>query len=137
MASTNGSSTLERTSRSAPEGHELLDDAADALAILEVMQAAVLVADTQLNLVYVNDKGMATLRALEPQLVAQYGVRVDDLVGGSIHRFHKNPRRVEARLAQRRDFPLDVDWSQVGESPPVAANASEQRRRQRIAEGTW
>ncbi|HEX7710362.1 MAG TPA: dihydrofolate reductase family protein [Sphingomonadaceae bacterium] len=26
---------------------------------------------------------------------------------------------------------------EVGESPPVAANASEQRRRQRIAEGTW
>lgn len=115
MASTNGNATtLERTTNPAAGAHDLLADTGNLLTILEGLQAAVLIADTELNLVFVNERGLATLRALEPQLIAQYDVRVDELVGGSIHRFHKNPRQVEARLAKRRDFPLDVDFTFAG-----------------------
>jgi len=107
MASTNGSgpATLER------EG--LLEQASGLLAILESQRANVLVADPDLNLIYVNEAGLEIMHALEPKLVEAFGVRVDELLGGSIHRFHKDPSKVEARLARRADFPMDVDFSFV------------------------
>ena len=88
----------------------LLDDSAGLLAILESQRANILVADTDLNLVYVNEAGLEILRALESEIIEAFGVCVDELLGGSIHRFHKNPAQVEARLARRSEMPLDVDF---------------------------
>ncbi|HWL44748.1 MAG TPA: methyl-accepting chemotaxis protein [Ilumatobacter sp.] len=124
MASTNGSTaTLDPSTDHSADyparartgaDHELLESAGDLLAILEGLQAAVLVADTDLNLVYINALGLQTMQKLEPQLIEHFGVGVDELLGGSIHRFHKNPKQVERRLAQRREFPLDVDFTFAG-----------------------
>jgi methyl-accepting chemotaxis protein len=50
------------------------------------------------------------MRELEPILVSAYGVSVDELLGGSIHRFHKDPAAVEARLARHDDFPIEVPF---------------------------
>ena len=104
MSSTNGrSATIDKTP-------SLLDEVSGVLAILEKEQANVLVADTGLNLVYVNEMGLATLRVLEPKLVEAFGIPVDEFLGGSIHRFHKDPSKVEARLANSQ-FPIDVPFT--------------------------
>ncbi|MBV1893321.1 MAG: PAS domain S-box protein [Ilumatobacteraceae bacterium] len=88
----------------------LLEEVSGLLGILENLQANVIVADIDLNIVYVNEAGLKTFRMIEPNLVDHFGISVDELLGGSIHRFHKNPERVEARLGMRRDMPMDVDF---------------------------
>ena len=54
-------------------------DGADAealMAVLQAMQTRVMVADLSFDLVFVNDLAMRTLRGLEPQLIASFGVTV-------------------------------------------------------------
>ena len=101
-----GAATIDHDSSTST----LLEEASGLLAILENQQAGILVADPGLNLVYINEAGLQTLRTLEPKLHASFGVRVDELLGGSIHRFHKDPSKVEARLARRNEMPMDVDF---------------------------
>ena len=66
----------------------LLEEARPLLAAFDSLQACVLLVDAQLEVVYVNPFATATLRALEPQIVDAFGVRVDDIIHGSISRFH-------------------------------------------------
>ena len=101
-----GAATIDHDSSTST----LLEEASGLLAILEKQLAGILVADPGLNLVYINEAGLQTLRTLEPKLHASFGVRVDELLGGSIHRFHKDPSKVEARLARRNEMPMDVDF---------------------------
>ena len=101
-----GAATIDHDSSTST----LLEEASGLLAILEKQLAGILVADPGLNLVYINEAGLQTLRTLEPKLHASFGVRVDELLGGSIHRFHRDPSKVEARLARRNEMPMDVDF---------------------------
>src|SRR5690606_22286975 len=78
--------------------------------VLDTMQTRILVADEHLDLVYANRLALDTLRELEPELYAAFGVRVDDLLNDSIHRFHKNPLQVERILADPTALPRDVEF---------------------------
>ena len=109
-ANANANKEKDMTSLNGRGAATLLEGASGLLAILEKQQAGILVADPGLNLVYINEAGLQTLRTLEPKLHASFGVRVDELLGGSIHRFHKDPSKVEARLARRNEMPMDVDF---------------------------
>lgn len=68
------------------------------LAALDSLQANVFVADPALNLVYLNPAAERAVRAVERDVRATFGVSVEELLGGSIHRFHRDPRRVEEIL---------------------------------------
>ncbi len=68
------------------------------LAALDSLQANVFVADPALNLVYLNACAERAARAVEADVQATFGVGVDELLGGSIHRFHRDPTRVESIL---------------------------------------
>ncbi len=57
-------------------------------------------ADLELTLRYANPKSLATLRLIEPDVKAAFGLGVSELVGGSIHRFHRDPKNVERILHQ-------------------------------------
>ncbi len=70
-----------------------------AFAAIEALQANVFVADAAFNLVYANPKASRTLESLAGEVQRTFGVRVADVVGGSIHRFHHDPRKVERVLA--------------------------------------
>jgi len=48
--------------------------------VLDSMQTRIFVADHHLDLVYANPLALETLRRLEPELVAAFGVRVDELL---------------------------------------------------------
>jgi len=50
----------------------------------------ILVCDADFRIVYGNDKSGQTLRYLEPVLMEKFGVRAEQVIGGSIDRFHKD-----------------------------------------------
>ncbi|HET7488846.1 MAG TPA: PAS domain-containing protein, partial [Acidimicrobiales bacterium] len=93
------------------EGPEVLAASASLRAVLDSLQANVFVADTDLNIVYANDHAVATLRAIESEVVAAFGVSVDEVLGGSIHRFHRNAKRVERILHDPHALPHEAQFT--------------------------
>ena len=104
-ATANGTSSVPSPS------HDALAATASARAVLDAVQTNVFVADTHLDLVYANDCAIETLRGLEAELIAAFGVGVDEVLGGSIHRFHKNPARVERILGAADSLPHDAQFT--------------------------
>lgn len=80
-------------------------------AILEAMQTNVFLASPELDLVYINQAGIRTLRGFEDELQRVFGLSVDDVIGGSIHRFHRDPKRVEEILRQPGRLPHNAEFS--------------------------
>src|SRR4051812_23884474 len=89
----------------------VLGDVALAYEALDAVQANIFIADPRLNLVYMNRRATATMKALAPKVQEAFGVRFDDVVGGSIHRFHRNPRRVEQILQDPNFEPYDAAFT--------------------------
>ncbi len=73
-------------------------DVAGLCGLLESLQANVLVATPDLRLVYANAAALAAFATIEDAVHQQFGIRLDSLIGGSIHRFHRDPTRVEQIL---------------------------------------
>jgi uncharacterized protein YoxC len=89
--------------------------AADVVALLPTWRPAldalgtnVFIADLSLTIVFANRKAHATLKVIEPVLQRSFGVSAAEIVGGSIHRFHKDPARVE-RVLHKQGFTLPHD----------------------------
>lgn len=80
-------------------------------AALSSLQANVFVADPRLNIIYANERALETLRSIEDEIQKAFGVGVDDIVGGSIHRFHKDKRRVERILRNPSALPHQAEFS--------------------------
>jgi len=76
----------------------------DAKPALDAVRANVMVAGLDLRLVYVNPAALETLARIEPEVRKAFGLGVGELLGGSIHRFHRDPARVERVLAQQDGF---------------------------------
>ncbi|MEE9258114.1 MAG: PAS domain-containing methyl-accepting chemotaxis protein [Nitrospinaceae bacterium] len=81
------------------------------LSSLNSVQANVLIADTDFNLVYANERAISTLKDIEEDIEKEFRVRVEDIVGGSIHRFHKDPRQIERILENPRTLPHETEFS--------------------------
>jgi predicted nucleic acid-binding Zn-ribbon protein len=56
------------------------------------------VADAQLTLVYLNPRAAATVRAVGDDLRRTFGFGPDQVLGGSVLRFHRDPQAVERNL---------------------------------------
>jgi hypothetical protein len=54
------------------------------------LQTNIFFADSKFNLVYANPKAIETLREIEDEVKKTFRVSVDEILGGSIHRFHKD-----------------------------------------------
>ncbi|MDX2205112.1 MAG: methyl-accepting chemotaxis protein [Hyphomicrobiaceae bacterium] len=75
----------------------------DLVAALEHLNARVMVADTDLNIVYLNRSLTEFLRAAEADVKAGLpNFSVAGLLGSSIDRFHKNPAHQRSMLASLR-----------------------------------
>lgn len=77
---------------------------AEVRPALDQLSENVMIADLDLTLRYANAASMATLRSVEADVRDAFGIGVDQLVGGSIHRMHRDPQRVERILAQADGF---------------------------------
>ncbi|MBT3271459.1 PAS domain-containing protein [Candidatus Poribacteria bacterium] len=82
-----------------------------AFAVLDHIRTPIMVANTDFHLVYANPMARDTLRRLEPDIQSAFGVGVDEIIGGSIHRFHRDPARIEAILRNPAALPRDATFS--------------------------
>ncbi len=80
-------------------------------ASLDCLSTNVFIADRDLNLVYMNRKARDTVESIEAQIFDHFRVRVQDLLGGSIHRFHTDPKRVEQILKNPSALPHQATFS--------------------------
>jgi methyl-accepting chemotaxis protein len=75
------------------------------------VQANVFVADLDFELVYMNRRAESTVRAIESEIFTTFGVAWSEMVGGTIHRFHKDPKRIESILRNPASFPHEAVFS--------------------------
>ncbi len=80
-------------------GSEALNSLEAMYSILEHSPINIMIADADENIVFVNKQALDTLTSVEEEL-AQYlpGFSVDSVVGGSIHRYHKDPEAIKRIL---------------------------------------
>src|SRR5262245_58730217 len=94
-----------------PSGNGRLDSLAFLQASLASVQANVFLADPAFTILYANERALRTLRGLADDIRQAFGVEVDDIVGGSIHRFHRDPRRIEQVLRNPAALPHETHFT--------------------------
>ncbi|MEM1331989.1 MAG: methyl-accepting chemotaxis protein [Actinomycetota bacterium] len=74
-------------------------------ALLDAVPTNIMAADTDFQLVYLNPCAQRTLDGLDAEVRDRFGFGAHELLGGSIHRMHGDPGRVERILRDRHSFP--------------------------------
>ena len=87
----------------------LIDQKVGLRACLDNLQLNVFVADQNFNLIYMNIRAVETMNSIESEIQKAFGLRVEELLGGSIHRFHKDPRAVESVLRNPASLPHQAE----------------------------
>lgn len=113
-------------------GSSLLNSSENILSCLNSAQANLLFADTNFTLVHANDKSIQTLQTISQEIQKEFGVRLDDIVGGSIHRFHKDPGRIERILRNPSSLPHVAEFTFGGITLAANVNAIYGNNRQVI-----
>ena len=67
-------------------------------ALIEHLPAVVMVANADLELVFANQAAHAMLQRIDADLRQAFGIGADEVVGSSIHRFHRAPEAVDQVL---------------------------------------
>jgi methyl-accepting chemotaxis protein len=94
-----------------PGANGQLDSLEFVRATIESVQTNIFLADPQLTIIFANERALETLRAIEGEIRKAFNVDVDQIVGGSIHRFHKTPRGVERILRNPAALPHLAEFS--------------------------
>lgn len=77
----------------------IMDDLEVMKDILEYAPVNVMIADAEENIVFVNKKARDVLSDIEEELASYLpGFSVSDVLGGSIHRYHKDPSTIKLIL---------------------------------------
>ncbi|HEY1068034.1 MAG TPA: PAS domain-containing methyl-accepting chemotaxis protein, partial [Pirellulales bacterium] len=76
-----------------------------AAASLDALRSNVFVANTAFEIVYINPCALETLSKIAGEIRHVFGVEIDEILGASIHKFHKDARRVEQILTNPRMLP--------------------------------
>ena len=107
--------------KSMPMGAGIVDDFEVLKEILEHSPVNVMIADSEENIVFVNRRARETLYGLEDEL-AKYlpGFRAEQVLGGSIHRYHKDPDAIKRIL--HRLQPGEVREGEITPGPFVFAH---------------
>jgi methyl-accepting chemotaxis protein len=79
-------------------------------AALECVQTNIFLADPNFTVVYANARALDTLRGFEGELRKAFDVGADGVVGGSIHRFHKDKDAVERILRNPAVLPHRAEF---------------------------
>src|SRR5690349_19146869 len=74
-------------------------------AMLDCLEAKVFVCDYDLVLVYANKAAVREASLFADEMERVFGIPLAEVAGGSIHRFHKNPERIERILRDPKNFP--------------------------------
>src|SRR5262249_44849459 len=77
---------------------------------IENLGTNVLISDQDLILIYMNKRSEETLRAIEGTIQKELGLTVDELIGGSLDRFHGDrAREIRRTLSNPRNLPVKSD----------------------------
>jgi methyl-accepting chemotaxis protein len=122
-----------RRSRASSDLVGLLAEVSNPLRVtLDNMEANCFIADLHLNLVYMNRRAEKTTTALAPTIRQTFGVELRDVLGGSIHRFHQDPARIERILADPSALPRQAVFNFGGITLRTAINAITTAEGQRL-----
>jgi signal transduction histidine kinase len=88
----------------------LIKDSVGLYSLVENLQANVFVADKDFNFIYMNPHARKTLKSIEPNIREVFQLGVEDIQGGSIHRFHRDPQRVKSILRNPSALPHKADF---------------------------
>ncbi len=112
-ASTSGKSTgfFSKLFASEAPSTSLMENSSCLYAAFDSIQTNVLIADTRFILVYANPKAIETLTAISDDIHRSFQVNVQDIVGGSIHRFHKDPNKIEKILLNPKALPHVAEFT--------------------------
>ena len=123
-----------RARRRAPSGlgEQLADGSHPLTAILDSLEDNCFVADLDLTLIWMNRKARSTLGTLSTAITAAFGVSVQEVLGGSIHRFHKDPARIDRILADPGALPREAVFGFGGISLRTRINAITDRAGTRL-----
>jgi methyl-accepting chemotaxis protein len=102
---------------------ELLGDMEGLRGVIDSLQTNVFIANTDLYIVYINPRAMNTLRTIAGQIQQSFGVRFEDILNGHIHRFHRDPKRVESILRSPDALPHSADFTFGGVTLRTRINA--------------
>ncbi len=112
-----------RRSEQAPLRELLATSSSPLRATLESLNNNCFVADLELNLVWMNRKAEETLKSLAPAIRSTFGLSLGDLLNGSIHRFHRDPARIDRILADPGAMPRTATFSFGGITLRTLINA--------------
>ena len=90
---------------------DTLKSVGGSFSSLNKVQANILVADADFNLIFANENALKTLGMIKEQIYTEFGVSINDIVGGSIHRFHKDPGRIEKILRNPSALPHTAEFT--------------------------
>lgn len=96
-----------KPSQSKPSQGQWLKMASD---LLESLRVNIFVANLDFEIVYLNPCAKETLGRLAEEVRRIFGVEVDGMVGASIHRFHKDPKRIEKILTDPKSLPHQAEF---------------------------
>jgi methyl-accepting chemotaxis protein len=82
-----------------------------AAASLERVRANIFVANLDFEIVYINENARETLAKIAGEIRQIFGVEVADMVGLSIHKFHKDAARVESLLTNPQAMPHQAEFN--------------------------
>ena len=71
----------------------------------------IFLADKDFKIIYANDSAQETLKTIGGEIRDIFNVHLNDIIGGSIHRFHKDPQRIEKILQNPRALPHEAEFS--------------------------
>lgn len=91
----------------ASDKKNILSDSTLLLQSLELMGTNVFIADAEFNLIFANKKSLSTLTDMADVVRNLFKLEVNELIGGSIDRFHMGPLKDKIRgiLSERKNFP--------------------------------
>lgn len=100
-----------------------VQSAGGSFASLNKVQANILVADADFNLVFANQRAVHTLELIKDEIYQEFRVSINEIVGGSIHRFHKDPARIEKILRNPSALPHTAEFTFGGVTLAATINA--------------
>ena len=108
---------------STSDTHDALNSLDFLRASLSSVQTNIFIADQSMTLIYANEMALETLRSLANEIEAAFGISVDEMVGESIHRFHKDKRKVERVLKTPSALPYQAEFGFGGVTLRAQINA--------------
>lgn len=92
-------------------------------AALNSLHTNCFIADLQLKMIWMNRRAEHTLEELAPDIRSTFGLSLSDLLGGSIHRFHRDPARIDRILADPTALPRAASFTFGGITLRTSINA--------------